>query len=206
MDFAFCLLYKTSMSKAMLTHFGTVSLLHVAILFLGATAIQSELSKNNVPKFGNGGAIQLQLGSTFGKRAPAPVIARPVPKKVIANPVVSKFARPAPAPEVQKVVPTGSAQTTQGTSTVAGTGGNPNGHALGSGSTGTGKFDIVSLYKAELRAEIDKNKSYPAMSKRLGQTGTVLEAFTLHRTEISPMFASIDLRNLIALMLLLLRP
>ena len=42
-----------------------------------------------------------------------------------------------------------------------------------------GKEDALALYKAELRALIDKNKSYPPLSKRLGQTGIVVVAFTL---------------------------
>jgi len=36
-----------------------------------------------------------------------------------------------------------------------------------------------SEFKAELRAEIEKNKFYPTVSKRLGQTGVVEVAFTL---------------------------
>lgn len=41
------------------------------------------------------------------------------------------------------------------------------------------KFSVMDVYKAELRATIDKNKYYPTMSRRLGQTGTVVIAFTL---------------------------
>lgn len=47
------------------------------------------------------------------------------------------------------------------------------------GTTANGKTDILSVYKAELRAKIDQNKYYPTLSKRLGQTGTVVVAFTL---------------------------
>lgn len=47
------------------------------------------------------------------------------------------------------------------------------------GTAKSGKTDALSVYKAELRAMIDKNKYYPAISKRLGQTGTVVVAFTL---------------------------
>lgn len=39
--------------------------------------------------------------------------------------------------------------------------------------------DIKLLYKSELRAEIEKHKYYPPLSRRLGQTGTVVVAFTL---------------------------
>lgn len=50
-------------------------------------------------------------------------------------------------------------------------------------STLTGKVDGTAdkkaIFKAELRAEIEKNKTYPPMARRLGQTGTVVVAFTL---------------------------
>jgi protein TonB len=53
--------------------------------------------------------------------------------------------------------------------------------AMGSefGNSVDGKSDLLSVYKAELRAMIDRNKYYPTMSRRLGQTGTVVVAFTL---------------------------
>jgi protein TonB len=46
-------------------------------------------------------------------------------------------------------------------------------------SIGQGKANALEIYKAELRAMIDSNKYYPVISKRLGQTGTVVVAFTL---------------------------
>jgi protein TonB len=46
-------------------------------------------------------------------------------------------------------------------------------------STGQTKVNALEIYKAELRAMIDRNKYYPVISKRLGQTGTVVVAFTL---------------------------
>lgn len=39
--------------------------------------------------------------------------------------------------------------------------------------------DIRALYKAQLRSKIEENKYYPPMSRRLGQQGTVIVAFTL---------------------------
>lgn len=42
-----------------------------------------------------------------------------------------------------------------------------------------GTASAMAIYKAELRAMIDKNKYYPPMSRRLGHTGTVVVAFTL---------------------------
>ncbi len=46
-------------------------------------------------------------------------------------------------------------------------------------SNGTDNANALESYKAELRAMIDRNKYYPVISKRLGQTGTVVVAFTL---------------------------
>jgi protein TonB len=50
---------------------------------------------------------------------------------------------------------------------------------ISTGSPLVGKEDALALYKAELRALIDKYKSYPPLSKRLGQMGIVVVAFTL---------------------------
>ncbi len=41
------------------------------------------------------------------------------------------------------------------------------------------RADLKGLYHAELRAKIEENKFYPLMSRRLGQTGVVVVAFTL---------------------------
>lgn len=39
--------------------------------------------------------------------------------------------------------------------------------------------ELMDLYKAELRQKIDQNKFYPVLSRRMGQTGVVVVAFTL---------------------------
>lgn len=84
-----------------------------------------------------------------------------------------------PTPEVKSsAVPETQATATVASSSAVGTGGNPNGHAFGTGNSNA-KFSIKDVYKAELRATIEKNKYYPTMSRRLGQTGTVIIAFTL---------------------------
>jgi TonB family protein len=44
-----------------------------------------------------------------------------------------------------------------------------------------GKASALKLYEAEVRSMIERNKSYPAMSKRLGHKGTVVVAFTLQK-------------------------
>ncbi len=45
--------------------------------------------------------------------------------------------------------------------------------------SGTAIADIKSLYKAQLRSRIEENKFYPMAARRMGQTGTVIVAFTL---------------------------
>lgn len=39
--------------------------------------------------------------------------------------------------------------------------------------------ELIDMYKAELRQKIDENKFYPEISRRMGQRGTVVVAFTL---------------------------
>ncbi len=39
--------------------------------------------------------------------------------------------------------------------------------------------DLKEIYKAELRSHIEANKFYPPISRKMGQTGTVVIAFTL---------------------------
>jgi protein TonB len=41
------------------------------------------------------------------------------------------------------------------------------------------KADLRSQYKSELRSRIEENKYYPSLSRRLGQKGEVVVAFTL---------------------------
>ena len=43
-----------------------------------------------------------------------------------------------------------------------------------------GQADIKNQYFADLKAHIEQHKHYPIMSRRLGQTGRVVVAFTLH--------------------------
>ncbi len=45
--------------------------------------------------------------------------------------------------------------------------------------SGTAIADIKTIYKAQLRSRIEENKFYPMAARRMGQTGTVIVAFTL---------------------------
>ena len=48
-----------------------------------------------------------------------------------------------------------------------------------SGISGTEAATIKDVYIAEIRSKIEANKSYPLVSRRMGQTGIVIVAFTL---------------------------
>lgn len=162
------------MTRAFYSHFLTMSLLH-GVLFFGAwKTVTSDEMKRFVPKFGNG-VIQMKVSS--GLFMPTK---RPVQQQVeVIKKKVSKMALPTPK-VIEPTTPVVPQSNDSGSSvgSADGTGGNPNGYAFGTGS-GSGKFTAMDLYKAELRAKIDKNKYYPTMSRRLGQTGTVVIAFTL---------------------------
>lgn len=45
--------------------------------------------------------------------------------------------------------------------------------------SGTAIADMKAIYKSELRSRIEQNKFYPMAARRMGQTGTVIVAFTL---------------------------
>ena len=126
-----------------------------------------------VPKYGNG-IIQMKVSAGLFMSTVAPV------KKIeIVKKKISKLALPTPEVKASSTPQTSIANsTTSAPGSLEGTGGNPNGYAFGSGNSND-NFSIKDVYKAELRATIEKNKHYPTMSRRLGQTGTVVIAFTL---------------------------
>lgn len=99
----------------------------------------------------NSHAIQIKVSST-----PSVTTATPVKKVEKVEKQVSKTATP--TPRVSEATPV--AENTAPTDSQL-------------------KFTAMDIYKAELRATIEKNKYYPTMSRRLGQTGTVVIAFTL---------------------------
>jgi protein TonB len=146
------------MSKSFLTHFTMMISLH-AVLFVGTWQLsQSEIVKNSLSKVGPG-ILKLQIASRMIMQS------APIEKKVSSS--SKNSVKPAPkVMEEQKVqeTPREPQEAIMGS-------------AIGTSSTGTA--DVLTVYKAELRAKIDQNKYYPTMSRRLGQTGTVVVAFTL---------------------------
>lgn len=162
------------MTKSFYSHLLTMSLIHGFLFFGTWQVIKDQEVQKMVPKFGNG-VIQMKVSSGLFMPSSAPVQkVQPVQKKVSKNALPSPKVNTTAAPQTQStsVAAASSAGRTDGT------GGNPNGHAFGTGNSNS-KFSVMDVYKAELRATIDKNKYYPTMSRRLGQTGTVVIAFTL---------------------------
>lgn len=109
--------------------------------------------------------------------------ARFAPPKVVASP--QPVITPKVLPKTQPVATTSAAPTTQVATSDSSLPGVSNGtlngveNGIGGGSEGTKTATMKDLFQAELRAKIDQNKSYPSMSKRLGQQGEVVVAFTV---------------------------
>jgi protein TonB len=153
------------MVKSFYTHLSTIFLLHGLILMGTWQLSQSDAVKNELTKLGNG-VIKLQIAS---KMMMASSSSEAVQKKSVRALPVNP-SKPSTTPKKEEV----SLPVSQTNTASQGTG-------AGSefGTSMNGKTDALSIYKAELRAMIDRNKSYPTMSKRLGQTGTVVIGFTL---------------------------
>lgn len=144
------------MSKSYLPHLGTIFLIH-ALVLLGSWQIsQSDYVRAKI------GSSVLKLQIATNVMMPSAPVQKKVEKVLPVNPDKPKIA---PVKE-QKVVETKEAAPVESGGSEAGT-------------DAKGSTDLADVYKAELRAMIDKNKYYPTMSKRLGQTGTVVVAFTL---------------------------
>lgn len=173
------------MKNRFLTHFTITTVLHGLLLAVGSYTVANNVIQENkvvIPKLGNG-IMKMKVASGLFLAQPKTqpqVVAKPVEKKIVTNkisakPVEVKKPVEATPPVVAQNLNTDSS-TAQGSP--EGTGGRADGFAFGSGN-GKGKFSVRDLYIAELRAKIDQNKYYPPMSRRLGQTGTVVIAFTL---------------------------
>jgi periplasmic protein TonB len=142
------------MTKSFFAHFSTIAMAHIFILMGTWQLSQSEYLRQRLSSIGPG-VLKLQIASQVVSAAP-----EKIHKKNFQNKKSSLVTKPqVETPPVKETA------TTQ----------------IGSefGTSAQGKNDLLSLYKAELRAMIDRNKYYPTMSRRLGQTGTVVVAFTL---------------------------
>lgn len=141
-------------TRRYLTHFSSIIFIHALVLMGTWKLSESELIR---AKIGDG-VMKLQIASKAITN-PEPISK---PRVVPVNPTKPKIE-----PKVEPVVAQKpEARVVEGKGSEFGT-------------SDKGKTDLLSVYKAELRAMIDKNKYYPPMSKRLGQQGTVVVAFTL---------------------------
>jgi len=146
------------MTKSYYTHLSTIFLIHGFMLLGTWTLSQNNYVKAGLDKVG-AGVLKLQIASQV---MITPQV-KQVKKVVPLNPNKPKTA-PAAMEEVAAAPAATEPEAAQGSEF---------------GNSANGKNDIATLYKAELRARIDQNKFYPPLSRRLGQTGTVIVAFTL---------------------------
>lgn len=147
---------KLPMTKSYLTHLSSIFFLHALVLMGTWKLSQSEFVRTQI------GQEVLTLKIASDVMLSRPEVKKPTPKVIPLNPNLPKTQ---PLQEEAKVSPPEEKVS----------------EAKGSefGTNSKGKTDLMSVYKAELRAMIDKNKYYPPLSRRLGQTGTVVVAFTL---------------------------
>lgn len=142
------------MTKSFFAHFSTIVLAHISILMGTWQLSQTEYVKEKLSSIGPG-VLKLQIAHQMVNSA----------SKIQDKRMPQKKSNISPKPQMntsesKEAAPANSKGSLFGTST-------------------EGKSDLLSVYKAELRAMIDRNKYYPTMSRRLGQTGTVVVAFTL---------------------------
>ena len=138
-------------------YFIGVLLLHALVIFGGMRFSQDQNQLSSLSKPSQ--TIRLQVAATTRPEAPAKVTPRPPLKEVVKKETPQKPQEK--AVETKKI----SDEVVKET---------------GISSTSTQHInDLRSLYKAQLRSKIEENKQYPPMSRRLGQEGTVVVAFTL---------------------------
>lgn len=144
---------KLPMTNRFLTHFSTVFFIHAALIFGGITMLHHEATTGGISQR----ILNLQVASDALLNATR--VSQPVrPKRVSPS---SANVPVETATASQEVKPGAIPDVTSG--------------AL----SGTAIADIKSVYKAQLRSRIEENKFYPMAARRMGQTGTVIIAFTL---------------------------
>lgn len=145
------------MTKGFFPHFSAVFFVHVFVLMGTWQLSQTEFVQTKLKSLGDG-VLKMQVATRM-MTAPA------IKKKTVATPRLVPSAEPLKKSTIPETI----------TEPVAASSGE--GSEFGTSANGT--TDIKAVYRAELRAMIDKNKYYPPLSRRLGQTGTVVVAFTL---------------------------
>lgn len=142
------------MTKSYITHLITVIFFH-ALVMMGFWQLSDSNSERQQ-------SLKLGQGILKLKRSSTDSVVEPLAEKRIPTKKNLNSHRPISSEKTvtQNVTPDS----------------NTNSNSVGSLK---GKTNELNSYKEELRAMIEKNKYYPAMSRRLGQTGTVVVAFTL---------------------------
>jgi periplasmic protein TonB len=139
------------MTKRFGVHFTYILMLHLGLIFgLGILKLKEKHTSQQLP-----GVMKVKVASreaSLTKRVPV-VPQKPVPKLT---------SQPSVQPQVQEEL------TQQPTQAVVGEG-NSDGRAA----------TLKDVYISEVRSKIEANKFYPLISRRMGQTGIVVVAFTL---------------------------
>lgn len=150
-----------------LTHFSTVAIIHLMIVLGGGMAFSNlGTSLSEAPKMMKVSvATRVFMGNSFTSQIPATQASkktsRPKPLTPSKNPTAAPTTKVSDTDVVS--VEEGAAGGILGASNLA----------------GMARGDLKNMYQSELRAKINANKFYPVISRRLGQTGLVVVAFTL---------------------------
>lgn len=145
------------MRNRLFTHFIIVLGLHLALIFGGVSLVEKEQTLSSLRTKPN--TLRLQVATQLKRIKPRPQLKKMAKKSPVKE---KKEVKPLPVPEENKKVADEVVKET-----------------IVSSAPTQAINDIRSLYKAQLRAKIEENKYYPPMSRRLGQEGTVVVAFTL---------------------------
>jgi protein TonB len=137
------------MTRSYFSYFSTILLAHFVALTVTIQLSRPEMKEKLA-------GLKLNLSSTFETDMRPKLKSIPLkPRKMLQNSPTTAATQQVPSPHLAQ-------------------------HQVHEDSSiGQSKANALEIYKAELRAMIDSNKYYPVISKRLGQTGTVVVAFTL---------------------------
>lgn len=147
------------MTKRFGVHFTYILALHLGMIFgLGILKLQEQHTSQQMP-----GVMKVSVAT---KTTTATVRAeRIATKKYTPKPSLNSQKTPQPETKPQEVAETQAA---------------PSGPAVwGSANSGGRAATVKEIYISEVRSRIEANKSYPLISRRMGQTGTAVVAFTL---------------------------
>lgn len=143
------------MSLRYWTHFYTIIFIH-ALILLGGWHISRDSQMVS--------SAVASMNATIVRISAANNILRSPPQKTVPLP---KTKASSALTETRPETVSSTAESTPASS------------AVSSGLSAMARADLRSMFLGDLRARIEANKTYPIMSRRLGQTGIVEVAFTL---------------------------